>query len=80
MNKPVRCTDTRTLIETLTGKDYKENPIWLGTDQQGNNISVFVNTDTSAYTVIEFRGRIACVLSAGSESMLSQDTKSMETK
>ena len=45
IQKPVECVDTETLFRGLIGSDYKENPIWLGT-QPGAGLpkyTLFVN-------------------------------------
>lgn len=72
-NKPVLCSDTERVIRTLTSMEYEERPIWMGVDNKDNTFSVFYNKETSGWTIIEFKGRTACVLGAGYESHLSQE-------
>lgn len=71
--KPVMCADTKTVIEALTGKEYEEKPIWLGLDEKGHNYTVFVNAKTKGWTIIEFKGSTACILGAGSESIITKE-------
>lgn len=72
-NKPVMCAQTEQVIKSLTGEEYKEKPFWMGVDERDHTFSIFYNKETTGWTIIEFKGRIACVLGAGSESQLSQE-------
>lgn len=69
--KAVMCSDTEVVIRSLTGKDYKERPFWMGTDQKDHTYSIFYNKETTGWTIIEFKGKTACILGAGEESQLS---------
>lgn len=71
--KAVMCADTQSVISSLTGKDYKEKPFWMGVDQKDHTFSVFYNKDTTGWTIIEFKGKTACILGAGEESQLSRE-------
>lgn len=71
--KAVMCADTQSVITALTGKDYKEKPFWMGVDQKEHTYSIFYNKETSGWTIIEFKGKTACILGAGEESQLSQE-------
>jgi hypothetical protein len=71
--KAVMCADTEKVITALTGKDYKEKPFWMGVDQKDHTYSIFYNKETTGWTIIEFKGKTACILGAGEESQLSQD-------
>lgn len=77
-NKPVLCSDTERVIKTLTSMEYEERPIWMGVDNKDNTFSVFYNKETTGWTIIEFKGRTACVLGAGYESQLSQELSSIK--
>jgi len=70
VQKPVECADTATLLRGLSGSDYKENPIWLGTESGANvsKYSLFVNKETKSWTLIQFNEKIACVLGTGEAS------------
>lgn len=72
-NKPVMCAETEKVIKSLTGEEYKERPFWMGVDERDHTFSIFYNKETTGWTIIEFKGRIACVLGAGNESQLSQE-------
>lgn len=71
--KAVMCADTQSVITALTGKEYKEKPFWMGIDQKEHTYSIFYNKETSGWTIIEFKGKTACILGAGEESQLSQE-------
>jgi len=71
--KPVLCADTKSVVETLTNEEYKENPVWMGTDDSKHNFGLFVNKTTGGWTLVEFRGRAACVLGAGRESHINEE-------
>lgn len=71
--KAVMCADTEKVIGALTGKDYKEKPFWMGVDQKDHTFSIFYNKETTGWTIIEFKGKTACILGAGEESQLSQE-------
>jgi len=71
--KAVMCADTQSVITALTGKEYKEKPFWMGVDQKEHTYSIFYNKETSGWTIIEFKGKTACILGAGEESQLSQE-------
>ena len=70
IQKPVTCTDTKTLLQGLIGSDYKETPIWLGVELGAEvpKYSVFVNPQTKTWTIIQFNDTIACVLGTGTDS------------
>lgn len=72
-NKRVVCGGTEQIINTLTGKDYREKPIWMGVNEQDNTFSIFVNNQTKSWTIIEFKGKTACILGSGEESQFSQE-------
>jgi len=70
VQKPVKCADTETLFQGLTGSDYKEKPIWWGVEPGASvaKYSLFVNEQTKSWTLIQFDDKIACVLGTGEAS------------
>jgi hypothetical protein len=70
VQKPVECADTQTLFRGLIGSDYKEKPIWLGVESGATlpKYSLFVNEQSKTWTLIQFDGKIACVLGTGEDS------------
>ena len=68
--KPLQCADTKTLLQGLAGKDYKEKPIWWGIEPGTISFrySLIVNEQTKTWTLIQFDETIACVLGAGEAS------------
>jgi len=73
--KSVICAKTEQVIKTLTGKEYEEKPIWMGVDDKEHTFSIFFNKATSAWTLIEFKGNVACILGAGNESQVAREFK-----
>jgi hypothetical protein len=70
VQKPVECAETTTLLQGLSGSDYKENPIWWGIEPGAtvSRYSLFVNEETKSWTLIQFDDKIACVLGTGENS------------
>jgi hypothetical protein len=70
IQKPVTCTDAKTLLQGLIGSNYKETPVWLGVEPGAEvpKYSVFVNPQTKTWTIIQFNDTIACVLGTGTDS------------
>ena len=70
IQKPVECADTATLLRGLSGRDYKERPIWFGIEPEAtvSRYSLFVNEETKTWTLIQFDKDMACVLGTGENS------------
>lgn len=67
VEKPVICDIPKTVIETLTGKDYQEQPFWTGSDQLSQFV-ILVNDKNKSWTIVQFNKDIACVLGTGENS------------
>ena len=69
VEKSLQCGDTKSLIQTLTGEDYKEMPIWWGIEPATvSRYSLFVNEQTKTWTLIQFDENMACILGVGNAS------------
>ena len=70
VQKPIDCADTAILLQGLGSSDYKEKPIWLGTEPGVTlpKYSLFVNEETKSWTLIQFDEKVACVLGTGESS------------
>lgn len=67
--KNILCGPVEILFTALTDKDIKENPIWLGKDEsEKSDYALFVNTDTGAFTLIQFGKEWGCILGIGYKS------------
>jgi hypothetical protein len=66
--KPVLCSDPKTIIESVS-KDYQEEPFWVGKDDQSRFV-MMVNKKTGSWTFIQFNDKIACVLGTGNQGKL----------
>ncbi len=64
VEKPVICDTPKTVIETLTGKGYQEQPFWIGNDETSRYI-LLANERTKSWTILQFNKNIACVLGTG---------------
>ena len=64
--KEVQCDNADTMISVLKGKNFEEVPIWLGKgDAKAPNYSLFVNSETRSWTIIQFNNELSCVLGSG---------------
>ena len=70
LQKNVECISTEVMLRGLSGSDYKEKPIWVGTESDAalSKYGLFVNDDTKTWTLIQFDDTIACVLGTGGSS------------
>lgn len=64
VEKPVVCDTPKIVIETLTGKEYKEQPFWAGVDENSRYV-MLVNEDTGTWSIVQFNKNIACILGTG---------------
>lgn len=67
VEKPITCGATKSVIESLTGKEYDEQLFWVGTDED-SRYAVLRNEKSGAWTIIQFNEKLACVLGAGDSS------------
>jgi hypothetical protein len=64
--KEVQCDKTETMIAVLKGKDFEEVPIWFGkSEAKAPNYSLFVNSETRSWTIIQFNKDLSCVIGSG---------------
>ena len=69
LEKPVRCDDIKIVIETLTGPELNEKPVWVGLDQTTKSkYMLTVNDKTRAWTMIQFDDKSACIVGFGNNS------------
>lgn len=72
LQKTVECISTEVMLRGLSGSNYKEKPIWTGTESDTpvamSKYGLFVNDDTKTWTLIQFDDTIACVLGSGGSS------------
>ncbi len=68
--KPVICDKTKNVIEFLTSR-YNEKPIWTGKDARDETrYSLFVNSKTGSWTLLQMTPEYACLLGIGDNSKL----------
>jgi hypothetical protein len=63
IDKPVTCSDPKTVIETLSDQ-YQEQPFWSGRDRESKYI-LFVNSKTGSWSMVEYNDKVACVVGLG---------------
>ncbi len=69
VDKPVQCARTEVLLPGLMNSEYKEHPVWIGTDEE-STFSLFVNEKTKSWTLVQFNQKVACVLGTGEKSRM----------
>ncbi len=67
IKKQVICDKTETVLKVLSGADYQERPIWLGTttDEKLGNYSLWINATTKSWTIVQSNNDISCVIGTG---------------
>jgi hypothetical protein len=66
LEKPLVCGETASLMEVLRGSEFKEIPFWFGADSDSaNKFMMVVNEKTKTWTMIQFTGKVACILGSG---------------
>jgi len=70
LNKPLKCSDAQTVIKYFVDT-HKEIPVWVGKSVHNTRIALLVNKETHSWTMIEYEGDLACVLSAGEDKSSS---------
>jgi hypothetical protein len=71
VNKPVFCSDIKSLIEFLSGGEFREMPIWTGKDDKSRYV-ILSNEKTKTWSIVQFNDQIACVLGAGINGSIVQ--------
>ncbi len=67
-NKPILCDQTEKIIKSLV-ENYNEKPVWIASGE-GTKFSLFVNKETSSWTLLQFTPEYACILGVGKDSNL----------
>jgi hypothetical protein len=66
LEKPLVCDETARFMEVLRGSEFKEIPFWFGADSDsGSKFMMVVNEKTKTWTMIQFTGKVACILGSG---------------
>jgi hypothetical protein len=63
VEKPVLCSDLKTVIEVASG-EYQEEPTWRGSDSTSKFI-LMSNKKTGTWTFIQYNDKLACVIGTG---------------
>lgn len=65
LKKPMTCLNVQSLMDYLV-KEYNEKMMWIGQeDSTGTYISLYKNTQTGSWTMIQFDSSIGCFLGHG---------------
>jgi hypothetical protein len=65
-NKPVVCSDVKTIIEGLSDQ-YNEQPFWNGIGEDTKYI-LLVNPKTMTWSMVEYNNKIAFIIGTGKSS------------
>lgn len=69
--KPVLCGPLETIVKGLINSDVDEKPAWMGKSDDGKSEFVlFVNSKTSAFTMVQIVKEVGCILGIGYKSIL----------
>ena len=68
INKPVICVELKDILKSLR-ETHEEKPVFLGQDTE-TNYSLFVNSKTGTWTIIQFIDDFACVIGIGDSAKL----------
>jgi hypothetical protein len=69
VEKKLLCSTTESVIKSLSGPDYKEKPIWAGTD--GNDRYVITaNKNTKTWTILQITDGFSCIIGTGRNQSL----------
>ncbi len=69
VQKPVFCSDVKSIIEFVSGGEFQEQPFWAGKDSKSRYI-IMQNSKTKTWSIIQFNDEIACVIGAGDSGNL----------
>lgn len=67
LKKVVACTDTATLLSSISKSKWKELPMWVGRSSE-TTVSLFINNETKSWTIVQFNNEIGCILEVGTDS------------
>jgi hypothetical protein len=66
--KNIICDDATTLIGEIV-KEFGETPVWSGADPgTKTTYGVLMNPKNGTWTIIQFDGKVACILGVGTEA------------
>lgn len=69
VNKPILCGPLNIILSSLADKELNEKPVWTGKSDTGNSdYIVFLNFNTSAFTILEMGKEVGCILGLGVKS------------
>jgi hypothetical protein len=74
INKKVVCDKTKLIMDTLI-TEYKEIPLWSGSDEK-SNFGLLINKETGTWTIIQFNKDTTCILGVGENSRELKFSKS----
>jgi hypothetical protein len=64
IEKPVICSDVKSMIEFLSGSGYRESPFWVGKDEKSRYV-LMVNEKAKTWSMVQFNDQVACILGTG---------------
>ena len=64
VQKSLVCDEPKRLIDAISNGEYQEKLSWSGNGEVTNFV-LMVNEKTKTWTMLEFNGKIACILGTG---------------
>lgn len=65
-NKPVNCGPFNEIVQLVTGKDFREQPLWIGVSPHDKTwFALFRNPSTSTWTLVQYGQDTGCVIGEG---------------
>lgn len=69
VNKPIFCGPLSIILTSLAEKEVNEKPVWIGRSENStSDIIVFVNFETSGFTIVEMGKEVGCIIGIGAKS------------
>ena len=67
MNRSFVCGPFAEIVQSLSGAEFGERPVWLGTGDEVRT-ALLVNPTRSSWTIVMYQREVGCVIAAGSAS------------
>jgi len=72
--KDVTCAPTELIFKVLTGEEFSESPLWIGSEESSTDRYVmFVNNKTRTWTMVQVGSDQACILGLGENHILASE-------
>lgn len=76
-DKPIVCSDLKSVIELVSGPEFEEQPFWSGQGEAGTKYVLMLNPSTGTWTMVQYDNKTACVLGTGLDGKMLRFGKSV---